>query len=69
MRVVGLEPPTSWFKNLCPPTELDGFVLFLCNKTINNITKLGAKICGAELGATSTTRRPGCANVARTSAP
>jgi hypothetical protein len=43
--------------------------LFLCNKTVDNTTELGAKICGAKLGATSTPRRLGCANAARTSAP
>jgi hypothetical protein len=56
-------------KCCAPPTELDSFVLFFCNKTVDNTTELGAKICGAELGATSTPRRPGCANAARTSAP
>jgi hypothetical protein len=39
-------------------------MLFLCSKTVDNTTELGAKICGAELGATSTPRRPGCANAA-----
>jgi hypothetical protein len=62
-------PKPYGLKPCAPPTELDSFVLFLCNKTVDNTTKLDAKICGAELDATSTPRRPGCANAARTSAP
>jgi hypothetical protein len=53
----GLNPQPHGLKPCAAPTRLDGFVLFLYNKTINNTTELGAKICGAELGATSTTRR------------
>jgi hypothetical protein len=53
----GSNSRTHGFKPCAPPTELDSFVLFLCSKTVDNTTELGAKICGAELGATSTPRR------------
>jgi hypothetical protein len=68
-RVVGFDPQPHGSKPCALPTELDRFVLFLCSKIVDNTTELGAKICGTELGVTSTPRRPGCANAARTSAP
>jgi hypothetical protein len=64
VRVEGLNPQPHGSKPRAPPTELDRFMLSLCSKTVDNTTELGAKICGAELGATSTPRRPVCANAA-----
>jgi hypothetical protein len=52
-----LNPQPHGLKQCAPPTELDSLMLFLYNKTVDNTTKLGAKICGVELGATSTPRR------------
>jgi hypothetical protein len=35
---------------------LDGLCAYVSNKYVDNTTELGAKICGAELAATSTPR-------------
>jgi hypothetical protein len=55
----GLNPQPHGSKPYALPTELDRLCVYVFDKNVDNTTELGAKICGAELGATSTPRARG----------